>query len=186
MTDPVPSKERVPGPQDPRPPGCRCGDQFDPKCPAGHSREQRPSKDQVSQAWDDLSRLVEFAYAQGFHELGYSPLNAIDTAMAEARRENARWENAHKILIADNDRLRRQVGELSIHAEKWVRRALGSEHPWYGGQVNEAAVKQIVELRREAGATPEPPADGDCRSCRDGQCTTGPECVTLSNPVAPK
>lgn len=38
---------RVPGPQDPRPPGCWCGDNFDPKCPAGHSREQRPSKDQL-------------------------------------------------------------------------------------------------------------------------------------------
>lgn len=60
MTDPVPSK--VPGPQDPRPPGCRCGDNFDPKCPAGHSNVQRPSKDEV---WSD---------ARIFDELGdYDP-----------------------------------------------------------------------------------------------------------------
>lgn len=37
-------------------------------------------------------------------------------------------------LLSENDRLRRQVDELSMHAEKWVKRALG-------------------------GATPEPPAD---------------------------
>lgn len=43
------------------------------------------------------------------------------------RRENVRWENAHKILLSENERLRKQVGELSVHAEKWVKRALGGD-----------------------------------------------------------
>jgi hypothetical protein len=33
MTTQAPSKEKVPGPQDPRPAGCRCGDMPSPRCP---------------------------------------------------------------------------------------------------------------------------------------------------------
>ena len=70
-----------------------------------------PSKDQVTQAWDDLNALVTFAYEQGFHEIGYSPLNVIDSALADARRENVRWENAHKILLSEIERLKRPAHE---------------------------------------------------------------------------
>jgi hypothetical protein len=54
---------------------------------------------------------------------------SLEQQCENLRRENVRWENAHKILLSENDRLRRQVGELSIHAEKWVKRALGGATP---------------------------------------------------------
>lgn len=44
MNDPTqaPSKEKVPGPQDPRPAGCRCGDMPNPRCPVHLGKWPRP------------------------------------------------------------------------------------------------------------------------------------------------
>jgi len=72
--------------------------------------EQVPADTQLSKAWEELSALVEFAYEQGFHELGYNPLNVVDSALAEAKRSLRREENAREIAVKDADRYR------------WIRR----------------------------------------------------------------
>lgn len=46
----------------------------------------------------------------------------------QLRQDCRRWENAHKIWLAESERLRKQVNELSIHAEKWVKRATTPAH----------------------------------------------------------
>lgn len=37
-------------------------------------------------------------------------------------------QNGHKILSDENDRFRKQIAELSVHAEKWVKRATTPAH----------------------------------------------------------
>lgn len=43
---------------------------------------KQPSDDEVAQALQHLESLCEFAYEQGFHELGYNPLRIIRRALA--------------------------------------------------------------------------------------------------------
>lgn len=91
-----------------------------------------PSKDVLAVA---LTSEQEARAEQLVYDIGQDPYVAHQFVrvivhhadeIEHLRRENVRWENAHKILIAENERLQRQVTELSIHAEKWVKRALGS------------------------------------------------------------
>lgn len=37
----------------------------------------RSSKTQLTRALDDIQGLCEFAYEQGFHEMGYDPVKAV-------------------------------------------------------------------------------------------------------------
>jgi hypothetical protein len=39
--------------------------------------------DQVEQALEDLEDLCQFSYEQGFHELGYNPLQVIKEALGK-------------------------------------------------------------------------------------------------------
>lgn len=74
---------------------------------------------------DEIERLqADLQKALANHTADLSGLEPSSTEVESLRRENVRWENAHKIVLADNERLKRQVDELSTHAEKWVKRAL--------------------------------------------------------------
>lgn len=114
--------------------------------------EQVPTKDQLSQAWDDLNGLVAFAYEQGFHELGYSPLNVIDNTLADARRENVRWENAHKVVMAERELWKSRSERIN----GLVLRLNADEG------LSPGALAGLQRLAQAAGgAAPEPPAEPD-------------------------
>lgn len=63
-------------------------------------------------------------------------------------------------LVAENERLKHQVGELSVHAEKWVKRALGGTCLGGCGTAtpsNDALCSAcFLKARAEQRAAPEP------------------------------
>ena len=71
--------------------------------------DPKASGDPVSRAIDDVRVLCEFAYQQGFHEMGYDPVNAI-------QEEIARYENGRVILALELKSLREKIARME--AEK--------------------------------------------------------------------
>ena len=57
--------------------------------------------DTNKQAIDDLTMLCEFAYKQGFHELGYNPVKAIEAALEATQPAPAPWVMLSKKEIQD-------------------------------------------------------------------------------------
>jgi hypothetical protein len=108
--------------------------------------EQPPSKEQLIERLNYSANGCEF---MNMPETARICREAI-AEITRLREDNRRWENARNVWMAEEKRLKAQVEELSIHAEKWVKRALGGDHSWYGGQVNEEACKQLVKLNRDA------------------------------------
>lgn len=80
--------------------------------------EQLPKDSQLVKAWEEVNALVEFAYEQGFHELGYNPLNVIDSAMADLRASLRREENAVKVMAEENTILRTGRNQWKERAER--------------------------------------------------------------------
>jgi hypothetical protein len=56
------------------------------------------SSNDLAKAWDDLGSLVDFAYEQGFHELGYNPENVIEREIQRLHGELEAAEQHVKIL----------------------------------------------------------------------------------------
>jgi hypothetical protein len=48
-----------------------------------------PSNELLSQAWDDIDSLMEYAFDNGFHELGYDPARVISDEMERVAQELA-------------------------------------------------------------------------------------------------
>lgn len=82
-----------------------------------------PSKDVVA----ILREAARFSFPNERQMRESTDWQAADE-IVRLREDCRRWENAHKIWLADNERLRAQVAELSIHAEKWVKRATTPVH----------------------------------------------------------
>jgi hypothetical protein len=61
--------------------------------PCGTSRDEQPvqpsSNELLSQAWDDIDSLMEYAFDNGFHELGYDPARVISDEMERVAQELA-------------------------------------------------------------------------------------------------
>lgn len=131
MTDPVPSNVGH-GHVFPRPDGvkARCGgpalchvcaaDLARKNIAAEVKADPVPSKEEVLASFERIAQDIATQLAVEVNRLGKEN--------ERLREDCRRWENAHKILLADNERLRKQVGELSTHAEKWVKRATTPAH----------------------------------------------------------
>lgn len=88
-----------------------------------------PSKDEVER----LQRRID-EQDQQMHQMG------VCQTCVDLREDNRRWLNAHKIWMDENKRLKKQVEELSVHAEKGVKSALGGEPDAYYAALNRLAV----------------------------------------------
>jgi hypothetical protein len=67
---------------------------------------------------------------RGWHTLkGADCFRQAADEIERLREELAREVGTREARVAEIDALRRKVNELSTHAEKWVKRALGSAQP---------------------------------------------------------
>jgi hypothetical protein len=109
--------------------------------PCGTSRDEQPvqpsSNELLSQAWDDIDSLMEYAFDNGFHELGYDPARVISDEMERVAQEladlkaagsSAPEPDAEVSVLIDrvNARIPSSVTpstRIEIHPSEWLRLA---------------------------------------------------------------
>lgn len=156
MTDPVPSKGGDTGLDLPagviQCPDCEGIGQHNAVCSHVTWQEQPPSKDVVSELRRDVLRDY-----QDERQLKHDSAGEIE----DLRRENVRWENAHKILLAEIERLKKQLASF-VKANSELAMSMTHEP----GALRRAAephtceCSACYEMRAIINGTAQPPGDG--------------------------
>jgi hypothetical protein len=108
MTDPVPSKKRD-----------------TPKTDAAAFMIEHAYSKPVVPA--DFARNLERELDEAHEEIEYFETGCArkDEKIADLKRDNVRWENAHKILLAENERLRKECMERFDQARHFAELSNG-------------------------------------------------------------
>lgn len=125
MSESLPSKE------------CICPEAsigFNLHCRSCHPEErlsERPqSKEQVDHSLEDLETLSDYAYDNGFHELGYCPVKTVKAEIDRLQQDNARYENGRVVLLGEIDTLKQKLTaaeQLAVRQGNEIRKLRAGE-----------------------------------------------------------
>lgn len=79
----------------------------------------------IEHALEDVEMLADYAYDNGFHELGYDPVKTIGDEITRQREDIIRYNNGRVVLLAEIERQKKRADEaeqLAIRQGSTIRR----------------------------------------------------------------
>jgi hypothetical protein len=127
--------------------------------------------DELNTAIEHLKVLVEFAYANGFHELGYDPIGVLLQAQGEPQSSDQVWNEAIEaaIEIANGEKLSGSTNSPRDAAHEVAV---------------DGVVRSLLYLKRPSQAQePSPDEPKPCRECDPSVGVVCDNCASVSGAV---